>query len=598
LPDPDAPSAVFAQLDIDRGRYDATLPIRNKLAEVLEFLKPLESIDSEEFFTLPNAIAESLVTQLGVITGVAERTPAKCKRWPETTGVIPPSFGPGEINAFARTVDTAYGEIYPQLKPIRDLAPQAQQSSDESVTVQNVDVRVDGVASGATVERERVVFPLHGIRTRADWQKAFADVAQDQGWKCRLNKWNFGRMSLPSFLWPFGRSQKIKWFEKTYTDEINNRNLDLKADERPSVVAHSFGTYIVGWAMFKYEELKLNKVILCGSILPTNFPWDVLLERGQVRAVRNEFGVRDIWVKWVRFFVPRTGPSGSNGFSREHPRLEQKRFEFQHSEYFREGHMQKFWMPFLNRRDPSVPEKQLSVEAPSGRAPIGLYLIFVFLLALSTAMFVGPFRRPISASIAALADRFRHPPTTSSTPQEVVSAVGLKLRWVDPLRIWVGQYEVTQAEFRTVMGSEPSKFPGDRRPVDKVRLEQAREFCRRLTVRDIEAGILKKDMAYRLPQEREFEVYFDGSNLRDAVTSLYQARYSTLEVGSFASNRYGLYDVLGNVWEWMENGRLRGGCWDTKDWEGPQVSYSFDPNPNYDCQNFGFRCVLSPSRSN
>jgi hypothetical protein len=162
--------------------------------------------------------------------------------------------------------------------------------------------------SGETGKSERVVFPLHGIRTRAEWQKAFADVAQDGGWKCRLEKWNFGRMSLPSFLLPFGRSKKIKWFENTYTEEINDKNLDLKAGELPSVVAHSFGTYIVGWSMFKYEELKFNKIILCGSILPTDFPWDALLERGQVRAVRNEFGVSDIWVKWVRFFVPKNRP--------------------------------------------------------------------------------------------------------------------------------------------------------------------------------------------------------------------------------------------------------------------------------------------------
>ena len=591
LPDANAPSALFDQLDIDRGRYDDTLPIRGKLSEVLEFLGTFECIGADKFPRLPSAIAESVINQLGVIAGIAESIPTKCRRWPQTTGVIPPSFGPGEIAAIARTVDVSYGHIYVQLKALGDLV--SKESDANSADIKNVEVKVDDVVSDQTVETERVVFPLHGIRTRADWQKAFADVAQNAGWKCRLNKWNFGRMSLPNFLLPFGRSKKIKWFEKTYTEETNDRNLDLRADERPSVVAHSFGTYIVGWAMFKYEELKFNKVILCGSILPTAFPWHTLLERGQVRAVRNEYGVRDIWVKWVRFFVPKTGSSGSTGFACEHPRLEQKRFEFHHSEYFREGHMRAFWMPFLNRRDPSVPEKPMPVEAPAARAPIALYTIVILLLAVFGAVGVSPLRRHIAASIVSLTEAFRTKSSSSySVPQEMVSSIGLKLRWVDP-RVWVGQYEVTQAEFQTVMGRNPSKYLDDKRPVDKICLSDAKEFCKRLTIKDRNARILKADMSYRLPYENEFEIYFDGADASEAVTSLFQPQHGTMEVGSSAPNRYGLYDVLGNVWEWMDNGVLRGGCWDTGEWRDAQVGYRLNPNPAYDCQNFGFRCVLA-----
>jgi hypothetical protein len=364
LPDADAPSALFDRLGIDRGRYDATGPIRSKLSEVLEFLGTFESIGADKFPMLPSAIVESLIDQLRVIAGIADDVRTKCRRWPlAAVGVVPPSFQPGEIAAKVSSVDAAYTEIYSRLNPLLTRSSNSQSE-------------IHGFIS----ETQRVVFPLHGIRTRADWQKDFTEVAQTEKWKCRLKKWNFGRMSLLNFLWPIGRAKKIKWFEKTYTDEINNRNIDLKGDERPSVVAHSFGTYIVGWALFKYEELKLNKIILCGSILPTDFPWDVLLERGQVRGVRNEFGVKDVWVKWVRFFVPRTGPSGSKGFSRRHPRLEQKRFEFQHSEYFREGHMKAFWMPFLNRREPAVVEKQLTAKAPAWFPPVGSYLIIILLV--------------------------------------------------------------------------------------------------------------------------------------------------------------------------------------------------------------------------
>lgn len=67
------------------------------------------------------------------------------------------------------------------------------------------------------------------------------------------------------------------------------------SSERPSIVAHSFGTYIFGNALMRYPFLRFNKVLLCGSILPADFPWDVLVDRGQVQAVRNEHGARDTW---------------------------------------------------------------------------------------------------------------------------------------------------------------------------------------------------------------------------------------------------------------------------------------------------------------
>ena len=59
---------------------------------------------------------------------------------------------------------------------------------------------------------------------------------------------------------------------------------------RPSVIAHSFATYLLGNALLHYPYLRFNRVLLCGSILPPSFPWDAIIDRGQVQAVRNEYG--------------------------------------------------------------------------------------------------------------------------------------------------------------------------------------------------------------------------------------------------------------------------------------------------------------------
>lgn len=132
--------------------------------------------------------------------------------------------------------------------------------------------------------------------------------------------------------------------------------------------------------MLKYERLRFNKIILCGSILPMDFPWDDLLESGRVHAVRNEFGARDPWVKLVRFFVRGSGASGARGMAlgREHPRLEQKEFVFNHAEYFVRAHMES-WMDFLEREHEVPPPKVTVVRWPKPRPPVLLYVIIASL---------------------------------------------------------------------------------------------------------------------------------------------------------------------------------------------------------------------------
>jgi hypothetical protein len=126
----------------------------------------------------------------------------------------------------------------------------------------------------------------------------------------------------------------------------------------------------------RYPYLRFNKVLLCGSILPEDFPWDVLIDRGQVQAVRNEYGARDFWTRMAQIFVPGTGTSGLRGFSRTHERLEQEKFDFSHSEYFARGHMEERWLPFLKRRTSFITPRERAATPPVGTRPVGLYLLY------------------------------------------------------------------------------------------------------------------------------------------------------------------------------------------------------------------------------
>ena len=236
----------------------------------------------------------------------------------------------------------------------------------------------------------RVVFGLHGIRTHAAWARLLYEVGAEAAWQVRMDRWNFGYFSLFQFLSPWARRAKIQWFRRAYSEEMENRKVLLAEGKLPSIVAHSFGTYILGNALLKYDWLRFNKVILCGSILPHDFPWDKLIERGQVQAVRNEYGVKDVWTGVVRWFVARTGPSGRKGFLCRHERFEQEEFNYEHSEYFDRGHMGAKWLPFLNRSLPPIPPSTGPVTSPKMIRPWGLYAIYGFLLFAVAACTASP----------------------------------------------------------------------------------------------------------------------------------------------------------------------------------------------------------------
>ncbi|NDD65464.1 MAG: formylglycine-generating enzyme family protein, partial [Acidobacteria bacterium] len=134
----------------------------------------------------------------------------------------------------------------------------------------------------------------------------------------------------------------------------------------------------------------------------------------------------------------------------------------------------------------------------------------------------------------------------------------------------IGKHEVTQAQWRAVMGTNPSFFIGDNLPVEQVSWDDAREFCRRLNA---QLGLTESN-GYRLPSEAEWEYaaragtttpfafgatinadivnYFGPSPYGNAPTGILRNR--TVNTGSLGvANGWGLFDLHGNVAEWCED---------------------------------------------
>src|SRR5581483_7960539 len=140
----------------------------------------------------------------------------------------------------------------------------------------------------------------------------------------------------------------------------------------------------------------------------------------------------------------------------------------------------------------------------------------------------------------------------------------------------LSRYETTQQEWRAVMGTNPSHFSdcGPRCPVEDVTYFDIEQFIAKLNARATAADAAGPVLRYRLPTEAEWEyacragttaAYASGDTLTPAQANV--KGKSTLPIGSFPLNPWGLADMHGNVWEW------------TSDWYGP---YSENQTANID----------------
>lgn len=194
-----------------------------------------------------------------------------------------------------------------------------------------------------------LVITAHGICTPAKWQKSIADAL----WPIRTKAYDYGYYGLHRFLSRRSNDRMVDRFYEFYSHVVREHadTIDLSNfKKRPSIIAHSFGTYIVANAMLKFDKIKFDKVIFCGSILPRDFDLSTLFRRDQVGLLRNDFGIKDFWCRAVGTFVPQTGSSGRDGFNFRSKRLQQKKFPYhKHSDYFLGNHPTDVWAPFLKK---------------------------------------------------------------------------------------------------------------------------------------------------------------------------------------------------------------------------------------------------------
>ena len=222
------------------------------------------------------------------------------------------------------------------------------------------------------------------------------------------------------------------------------------------------------------------------------------------------------------------------------------------------------------------------------------------------------------------------PVATKSTPvklPESTNSIGMEFKLIPAGKFTMGQgdeshevtltepflmgvHEVTQAQYKQVMGSNPSGFKGADNPVETVLWKEAMEFCRKLSSLPDEKA---EGNVYRLPTEAEWEyacragtttTYSFGDNESELGDHAWYADNSgkkTHPVGGKQPNAWGLYDMHGNILEFCQKPSygypqlhvLRGGGWYGNGGASCRSVSRHVVSPYARTSNYGFRVILT-----
>lgn len=213
--------------------------------------------------------------------------------------------------------------------------------------------------------KQHCIVTVHGIRTYGDWQARLKGLLVQENATVDVRSYVYGYFSIIAFMFP-----PLRWL----VTKRFRRELVRLAGEHPSaridLVAHSFGTHLVGWALQgipKSQRPHINTIILSGSVLRPDFPWNEMIAEGTVGRVINDCGIDDAVLVLNQATVLFTGMAGRVGFAgMTSGRFENRYFRGGHSLYFyvngqaSNEFMRRYWIPLLIGDEPLVEKDERS----------------------------------------------------------------------------------------------------------------------------------------------------------------------------------------------------------------------------------------------
>lgn len=230
---------------------------------------------------------------------------------------------------------------------------------------------MDDASGTATDARPILLLLVHGIRTDAAWQTAIRSVLRGNA-HVKVVPIKYGYLDLVRFWSPlFTRHPAIARV---------NTQLQSAIDEHPGhdvvVIAHSFGTYAISEILKSNRLIRINRLLLCGSIIPKDYDWDAVERLFVVppgKSLRdviiNDCGCRDVWPVLAQSTTFGYGSSGTYGFGAS--QVTDRFHDTSHSGLFVPALIGEFWTPFVLRRD--IAESRFETSGVSWPAWLKLF---------------------------------------------------------------------------------------------------------------------------------------------------------------------------------------------------------------------------------
>lgn len=167
---------------------------------------------------------------------------------------------------------------------------------------------------------------------------------------------------------------------------------------------------------------------------------------------------------------------------------------------------------------------------------------------------------------------------------------------------YVSKFETRQSEFKQIMSYNPSRYVNPENPVENLTSKEAKQFCDKLTEIERSQGIIAEGYIYDLPKFDEWLEYAADAGMDKSITPLGSAEMKyeyPMPVGYGETNRFGIYDIRGNVSEYScdlyntGSNMILGAWWNEhrKDFLQIKNKAGF-LNSDEKSPSVGFRCVL------
>lgn len=180
---------------------------------------------------------------------------------------------------------------------------------------------------------------IHGYNSNGDWQNKVTNCLTDL--KLKSFPYSYGRKIFRVL--PHQIKNDVDAFRDWYFEVVEDPKNGIRISEpfhRPSIMAHSLGTWILAKALTKYPEIKFDKIFLFGSVIPFNFDWFKLIIGAQINAVIYEKAKKDKIAPLGLIFTGSIKPSGTKGFAQKSTFIKEEVNQlFGHSDFNYNAHI-------------------------------------------------------------------------------------------------------------------------------------------------------------------------------------------------------------------------------------------------------------------